>query len=138
MNLNNVELETKTRAKVASDKKRKAAMKLEIRSLRYTIDHLNKACSNLKQSLDASEKKLLRLSFYDSRSWNALKWKTLRNYISLHGRTCQQCDNESAVLFVQHDKPRETHPELQLEESNLVVVCILCTRVKEFKRDLIK
>lgn len=64
-------------------------------------------------------------------SW---EWTTLRYRILLKcGRRCMCCGRtpeDGVKIHVDHIKPRATHPELALEESNLQVLCGECNKGK--------
>ena len=66
-----------------------------------------------------------RQEFYDSRAWLALRYRALL----LHGRRCMCCGAtaaEGAIIHVDHIKPRSLFPDLELEISNLQVLCKDC------------
>lgn len=67
----------------------------------------------------------IRVSFYDSREWKALRYQALK----LNDGRCQLCGrtrSDGVKLHVDHIKPRSRHPELQLELGNLQVLCEDC------------
>lgn len=83
-----------------------------------------------KRKPKISESRVKALEFL--RSW---QWRTLRYEVLLkHGRRCMCCgatpDDGMTVLHVDHIKPRNTHPELALEPSNLQVLCEVCNMGK--------
>lgn len=64
-------------------------------------------------------------SFYDSDAWRELRYRALKT----HGGCCQCCGARGIrgkPLHVDHIKPRSRHPELELELSNLQVLCADC------------
>lgn len=66
-----------------------------------------------------------RREFYDSDEWKEVRYKALK----LHGGCCQCCGvraSERIVLHVDHIKPRSKYPELELQLSNLQVLCADC------------
>lgn len=68
-------------------------------------------------------------SFYTSREWLAVRHRALT---ASNGR-CELCGAgkpEGARLHVDHIKPRSRHPELELDPSNLQVLCGDCNRGK--------
>lgn len=70
--------------------------------------------------------------FYSTRAWLDLRYKVLVK----HGGRCQCCGVDAArgaILNVDHIKPRSLYPELELEESNLQVLCADCNRGKSNK-----
>lgn len=75
--------------------------------------------------------KLRRDAFFRSAEWLELRYQALK----LHGRKCQCCGRSppEVVLNVDHIKPRIKFPELQLEISNLQVLCRDCNLGKGFK-----
>jgi 5-methylcytosine-specific restriction endonuclease McrA len=64
-------------------------------------------------------------AFYDSREWFALRYQVLKLY-----KACCQCCGRSRrdgiIIHVDHIKPRHDYPELELELSNLQVLCNEC------------
>ncbi len=63
--------------------------------------------------------------FYKSRAWRELRVDALKKY----GRECCLCGATSGngvVLHVDHIKPRSKYPELELELSNLQILCEDC------------
>lgn len=64
-------------------------------------------------------------------SW---EWLTLRYYVLKKlGRRCLCCGrspDDGIQICVDHIKPRATHPELALEESNLQILCGECNKGK--------
>lgn len=67
-------------------------------------------------------------SFYLSWEWKKLRYKALL----LHGRQCMCCGAKppQVRLIVDHIKPRSKFPELELEISNLQVLCNDCNMGK--------
>lgn len=86
----------------------------------------NKSISNKKTSTakKTTEKQRDSQRFFKSREWRQLRYDVLK----LHGRKCQCCGAtpETAVLHVDHIKPRSKYPELQLSIDNLQVLCEDC------------
>ena len=64
--------------------------------------------------------------FYESNEWRKLRYRVLRKY----GARCFCCGRayreHGVVIHVDHIKPRSKFPELQLEESNLQILCEDC------------
>ena len=76
------------------------------------------------ESIGLQQVKLQRAfgeSFYTSRDWLSLRYKALVT----HGRACMAC-GASDRLHVDHIKPRSKYPELELDLSNLQVLCREC------------
>ena len=68
------------------------------------------------------------MSFYESREWKKLRYKVLRD----NKRQCMLCGNKG-VLHVDHIEPRSLRPDLELDQSNLQVLCELCNLGKSNK-----
>lgn len=69
--------------------------------------------------------KKIKLNFYFSDEWRRLRYKAL----SLHGNSCQCCGaspKTGAVIHVDHIKPRSKFPDLELELTNLQILCEAC------------
>lgn len=63
--------------------------------------------------------------FYDSEAWRGLRYQVLRR----DGGKCVLCGvtaADGATLHVDHIKPRSLFPELELEITNLQVLCADC------------
>lgn len=63
--------------------------------------------------------------FYKSPEWRRLRYRALCN----HGNACQCCGVKAAPgspLHVDHIKPRSRYPELELNVSNLQILCEDC------------
>lgn len=76
--------------------------------------------------------KAQKQSFYETREWRELRYSVLVKY----GGTCQCCGASSktgAVIHVDHIKPRSKFPELELDPSNLQVLCADCNLGKSNK-----
>jgi hypothetical protein len=72
--------------------------------------------------------------FFKSRSWLELRYKVLKKY----GAKCMCCGATRAdgvQIHVDHIKPRIKFPVLELEESNLQVLCSNCNIGKSYKDD---
>jgi 5-methylcytosine-specific restriction endonuclease McrA len=80
-----------------------------------TMNVIRKANSQLK-NLGKIE------SFYDSNEWRKTRYQALK----IHGSKCQACKTEVGPMHVDHIKPRSKFPELQLEVSNLQILCEAC------------
>jgi hypothetical protein len=68
---------------------------------------------------------LVGAQFYRTREWAQARHNTLAKY----GAICQCCGTSrasGAVMHVDHIKPRSKYPHLELDESNLQVLCELC------------
>ncbi len=63
--------------------------------------------------------------FYESREWLQLRYAVLKQY----GARCMVCGatrGDGVHMHVDHIKPRSKYPELELEQSNLQVLCRPC------------
>ena len=70
--------------------------------------------------------------FYETREWRELRYKALVK----HGAACQCCGatrSDGIKLHVDHIKPRSKFPSLQLELSNLQILCEDCNLGKSNK-----
>lgn len=68
-------------------------------------------------------------SFYYKPEWRDLRRKVFRSY----GRICMRCKavpKQRYNLHIDHIKPRSKYPELELEFSNLQVLCKPCNTKK--------
>lgn len=72
--------------------------------------------------------------FYESPQWLALRYRVLQKA----NGSCRLCGcraTEDNPIQVDHIKPRSLHPELELAESNLQVLCKACNMGKSNKDD---
>jgi hypothetical protein len=60
-------------------------------------------------------------SFYETDEWRRLRYRALKQ----HGAKCQCCGTGGRI-HVDHIKPRSRFPELELELTNLQVLCADC------------
>jgi hypothetical protein len=60
--------------------------------------------------------------FYDSPAWRTLRVRILYR----DGRICALCRATQGEMHVDHIKPRSRFPELELDPSNLRVLCRAC------------
>ncbi len=67
--------------------------------------------------------------FYQTREWRELRYSVLVKY----GRVCQCCGQTQGYIHVDHIKPRSTHPELELDQNNLQILCEACNIGKSNK-----
>lgn len=65
-------------------------------------------------------------AFYRTKEWRQLRFKALLKY----GRACMCCNATNKPLHVDHVKPRSKYPELELELSNLQILCEDCNMGK--------
>lgn len=63
--------------------------------------------------------------FYSSKPWRKLRYQVLLKYSG----KCQCCGSRGP-LNVDHIKPRRKYPELEMEISNLQVLCADCNAGK--------
>jgi hypothetical protein len=72
--------------------------------------------------------------FYDSREWLDLRYRVLQKA----GGSCKLCGCRATAdnpIQVDHIKPRSLHPDLELAESNMQVLCQSCNKGKSNKDD---
>jgi len=81
-----------------------------------------------QRAIKRAERKAARnksQAFYDSDAWKRLRYQALK----LHGARCQCCGatrSDNVQIHVDHIKPRSKYPELELELSNLQILCEPC------------
>lgn len=79
----------------------------------------------IKPLILAAKQERKRHPFYDSRQWFAIRYEALK----INGAACQCCGRSrkhGIILHVDHIKPRANYPHLELELSNLQVLCNEC------------
>lgn len=62
------------------------------------------------------------MNFYETRRWLGLRYEAIKRL----GRTCALCKKFGGQIHVDHIKSRSKFPELELEFSNLQILCIDC------------
>jgi 5-methylcytosine-specific restriction endonuclease McrA len=60
--------------------------------------------------------------FYMTKEWRQVRYSVFVKY----GKICMCCGTKDGYLHVDHIKPRSKFPELELEISNLQVLCEAC------------
>lgn len=82
------------------------------------------------ESIDA---KRTKTNFYKSDEWRSLRYRVLK----CHHGCCDLCGRSRAkhgvILHVDHIKPRSLFPELELEITNMQVLCEECNLGKSNK-----
>jgi len=68
-------------------------------------------------------------SFYNSDAWRQARYRVIKR----HGRVCMACGVTSGEMHVDHIKPRSKFPELELDQSNLQILCKDCNLGKSNK-----
>lgn len=89
-------------------------------------------CVTVKIEQTVTPKKWVYDGFYETREWRELRYKALVKY----GPTCQCCGatrGNGVVIHVDHIKPRSKFPKLQLELSNMQILCADCNLGKSNK-----
>ena len=61
-------------------------------------------------------------SFYSQPSWLRLRYEAFMK----HGRVCMVCGLLKGEMHVDHIKPRSKYPHLELDLSNLQILCRAC------------
>lgn len=103
-------------------KKRKKILELEVKNLHLKIREMSKDRRVKKQFK-------VRDGFYESRRWQELRYEALRR----NGRVCVLCKAMNIELHVDHIRPRSKYPDLELDISNLQVLCRPCNLGKSNK-----
>jgi 5-methylcytosine-specific restriction endonuclease McrA len=85
-----------------------------------------KQVNELKKEAVKRTKKPVFGDFYDSEEWLLMRHKIFRFY----GRKCMKCNVKTGTIHVDHIKPRSKFKELELEPSNLQVLCKICNEKK--------
>jgi 5-methylcytosine-specific restriction endonuclease McrA len=113
-----------------ADKRRRREWKLEqIRQLQKDLPKLPKKKKAKKPKakpyyarVELPYKPGMGKQFYDTREWHIVRYKAIKTY----GKTCQCCGAKDVEIHVDHIKPRSKHPELELEITNLQILCRQC------------
>ena len=60
--------------------------------------------------------------FYKTREWRNVRYRALVKF----GKKCQACGEIGGYIHVDHIKPRSLYPQLELDITNLQVLCEAC------------
>jgi hypothetical protein len=97
--------------------------------------------SKVERINDRQKREIERKGFYESKPWRAVRYIALR----CSRGVCELCGAAPTVgkpLHVDHIKPRSLYPQLELEPSNLQVLCSDCNLGKsntdeiDWRRDI--
>lgn len=103
--------------------------KTENEDNKFIFEHKAKK-EGIKQNIPTQKKDKQNIyDFYETWEWKTLRYKVLKKY----GAKCMLCGRgveDGVKIFVDHIKPRALFPELELEESNLQVLCNDCNMGK--------
>lgn len=70
------------------------------------------------------------------REMSRLEYRVWRSAVFLRDNwTCQTCQARGVILNAHHIKPYAKHPELRLDVSNGVTLCIPCHKLITFKKN---
>jgi 5-methylcytosine-specific restriction endonuclease McrA len=67
-----------------------------------------------------------KINFYYTKAWLAVR----REVFATYEHRCMRCSAENLPLQVDHIKPRSRFPELELELTNLQLLCRKCNMIK--------
>jgi 5-methylcytosine-specific restriction endonuclease McrA len=90
--------------------------------------YIPKAANQIHYKPDAFKKQsrirenLYGDGFYSNEKWLRLRYQALIKY----GKRCMVCGDMESQIHVDHIKPRSKYPELELEISNLQILCKAC------------
>lgn len=75
----------------------------------------------------------MKQEFYSTREWRSVRWQVIsksNGKCSVCGRTAK---DDGVIIHVDHIKPRSKFPELELEITNLQLLCADCNLGKSNK-----
>lgn len=112
------------RARKRLEKKRKKLLAKEKVRKEKQAFKINNPQKHKEHALERRAKKQNKPinGFYETREWQELRYRVLRKF----GRACMCCGSSNCELHVDHIKPRSKHPELELEFTNLQILCRAC------------
>lgn len=90
----------------------------------FIIHYFDTTGKDFKYKKRVTRKK--RAAFYESTKWLYLRKIVLKIY----GRQCMKCFTTSSIIQVDHIKPRSKFPLLELELTNMQVLCKCCNKEK--------
>lgn len=90
----------------------------------FIIHYFDTTGKDFKYKKRVTRKK--QIEFYESKKWLSLRKIVLKIY----GRQCMKCFTASAIIQVDHIKPRSKFPLLELELTNMQVLCKRCNKEK--------
>ena len=114
----------------ARKKKIKQTKAEKIRELEIRLRQTQAALVSHKKTIGMLDSKVVELDFYRSRPWRNLRWDVIRDHIRKNGKKCLVCDRKNVPLHVDHIIPRSKARHLELDRSNLQVLCEDCNMGK--------
>jgi 5-methylcytosine-specific restriction endonuclease McrA len=117
------------------------AQQIEINKLREQVLYLEREKLKLTEQVlkkkepapnKERDRKKRRNAFYLSQEWRELRYKVIKK----QGRKCGACRATEGTMHVDHIKPRSKYPHLELEESNLQILCENCNMGKGNKDEI--
>lgn len=108
--------------------------KLLLKTLRKDKKEAKRSKRQLKRQRRMERKKSAiqkpkTISFYETREWMELRYKVFKR----DGRVCSCCRTTFGEMHVDHIKPRSRFPDLELDITNLQVLCRACNLGKSNK-----
>jgi 5-methylcytosine-specific restriction endonuclease McrA len=78
--------------------------------------------AKVKREARKTVRRLAGAQFYATEEWKRLRYRALAKY----GPECMCCGSKQKPMHVDHIKPRSKYPALELEFSNLQILCEPC------------
>lgn len=95
------------------------------------IYHRSVGARALKQAYEVRAARKEDKGFYGS-----ARWRRLRQSVLARQPLCQRCAERGVVTaaeHVHHRLPRKTHPDRELDPTNLEALCLACHNAEEVR-----
>lgn len=129
---------SKKARRLAKKDKIQSGLKAEVADLQRKLEKAEKLTLQTKAALEKSErfakkfkeypkykKGMKSEDFYRTREWRNLRWKILEKSRGCC-EVCGKGKKHVVLLHVDHIKPRSKFPELELDSSNMQILCEEC------------
>lgn len=106
-------------------------LKIDSKSISEPAKQVEEKSQKVKATLKKFPKPPKEPSFYDTRQWLDLRYTVLKKY----GAKCMLCGDtpsNGAIIQVDHVRPRFKYPELELDITNMQVLCRDCNMGKSY------
>lgn len=116
---------------LGKDKALREFVRYSITKILKTIKRMDEGSYFLPKICKSKEKTVHRknnTNFYDTEEWQSIR----KAVVKLFGAKCMRC-NFVGLVHVDHVKPRSKFPDLELDITNMQILCEKCNNIKGTK-----